>query len=74
MVTGLSGAHAGNYKLPEEAERVGCIVGAGLGGLETIEKTAKLLFEHDDDLRRIALFMGDGSELLARRDPAPAPS
>ena len=30
---------------PEEAERVGCIVGAGLGGLETIEKTAKILFE-----------------------------
>ena len=30
---------------PEEAERVGCIVGAGLGGLETIEKTAKVLGE-----------------------------
>jgi 3-oxoacyl-[acyl-carrier-protein] synthase II len=30
---------------PAEAERVGVIVGAGLGGLETIERTAKLLFE-----------------------------
>ncbi len=30
---------------PAEAERVGVIVGAGLGGLETIEKTAKILFE-----------------------------
>lgn len=30
---------------PEEAERVGCIVGAGLGGLATIETTAKTLFE-----------------------------
>src|SRR5688500_6513592 len=28
-----------NYKIdPSEAERVGCIVGAGLGGLSTIEK------------------------------------
>lgn len=35
-----------NYKVtPEEAERVGCIVGAGLGGLSTIETTAKTLFE-----------------------------
>ncbi|MCK6549411.1 beta-ketoacyl-ACP synthase II [Myxococcota bacterium] len=34
------------YKIPpEEAERVGCIVGAGLGGLSTIETTAKTLFE-----------------------------
>jgi 3-oxoacyl-[acyl-carrier-protein] synthase II len=34
------------YKVPpEEAERVGCIVGAGLGGLMTIEVTAKTLFE-----------------------------
>lgn len=35
-----------SYKVtPEEAERVGCIVGAGLGGLSTIEVTAKTLFE-----------------------------
>jgi 3-oxoacyl-[acyl-carrier-protein] synthase II len=34
------------YKVtPEEAERVGCIVGAGLGGLQTIEHTAKLVSE-----------------------------
>jgi 3-oxoacyl-[acyl-carrier-protein] synthase II len=34
------------YKVaPEESERVGVIVGAGLGGLETIETTAKVLFE-----------------------------
>ncbi|MCB9645483.1 MAG: beta-ketoacyl-ACP synthase II [Deltaproteobacteria bacterium] len=34
------------YKVaPEESERVGVIVGAGLGGLETIELTAKVLFE-----------------------------
>ena len=30
---------------PEESERVGVIVGAGLGGLDTIEQTAKVLFE-----------------------------
>lgn len=30
---------------PEEAERVGVIVGAGLGGLATIESTAKVLAE-----------------------------
>jgi 3-oxoacyl-[acyl-carrier-protein] synthase II len=35
-----------SYKVkPEEAERVGCIVGAGLGGLSTIEHTVKLLAE-----------------------------
>jgi 3-oxoacyl-[acyl-carrier-protein] synthase II len=35
-----------NYKVkPEEAERVGCIVGAGLGGLSTIEHTCKLVAE-----------------------------
>jgi 3-oxoacyl-[acyl-carrier-protein] synthase II len=28
---------------PERADRVGCIVGAGLGGLETIEKTAQIV-------------------------------
>lgn len=35
-----------SYKIePAEAERVGCIVGAGLGGLHTIEVTARTLFE-----------------------------
>jgi 3-oxoacyl-[acyl-carrier-protein] synthase II len=35
-----------SYKIPpEEAERVGCVIGAGLGGLATIEITAKTLFE-----------------------------
>lgn len=38
-------ADAGYEISPEEAERVGVIVGAGLGGLATIEQTAKVLAE-----------------------------
>jgi 3-oxoacyl-[acyl-carrier-protein] synthase II len=35
-----------SYKIaPQEAERVGCIVGAGLGGLETIEKNQQIVQE-----------------------------
>src|SRR5918998_858242 len=38
-------AHAGLEITPENAERVGVIVGSGIGGLATLEQQVRVLFE-----------------------------